>query len=97
MPRRKPVCSTCNAQWAYHDGGVDFGRLAATAAGRPGAVTGGCDRIRNAAGTRCDPAADRRPTTLFCWSSLVGWGCAVLFMGERALFGFGGAAGKEVA
>lgn len=47
------VCSTYDAQWAYHWSGVDLGRVPADAAGCAGSILGGCDGVPGPAG-RCE-------------------------------------------
>jgi hypothetical protein len=55
------VCSTYDAQWAYHWSGVDHGKVPADAAGCAGAIVGGCDGVpgaNNACATETRTAAN---------------------------------------
>jgi hypothetical protein len=50
VPDGSQVCSTYDSQWAYHWSGIDRGRLSRRAVGCAGAIVGGCDGVRTAAG-----------------------------------------------
>ncbi len=52
LPDGSQVCSTYDAQWAYHWSGINKGSVPASAGGCQGSIVGGCDGI--AAPNKCD-------------------------------------------
>lgn len=54
LPDGSQVCSTYDAQWAFHWSGIDRGRVPESAGGCPGSIVGGCDGVANTLHETCE-------------------------------------------
>jgi hypothetical protein len=65
------VCSTYDSEWAFHWSGIDKGTIAASAAGCPGSIYGGCDGVGSTDGSTCATEARTSANNYFPNSGVI--------------------------